>query len=109
MTTVKRTAHRKVQYAVRTGVLVRQPCEECGTEPFWWNGEVRVYAHHDDYDRPLDVRWLCGYCHKKFHFANGDYPYNGRKCVVKGCRKMPRPLDGTFCLDHTAVESEESA
>jgi hypothetical protein len=24
-------------------------------------------AHHEDYDRPLDVMWLCQPCHKQRH------------------------------------------
>jgi ribosomal protein S27AE len=40
--------------------LVRGPCEVCGTT-------LNVHAHHDDYDAPLNVRWLCGKHHSRFH------------------------------------------
>lgn len=32
----------------------------------------KVCAHHDDYRRPLDIRWLCFACHKKWHAKNGE-------------------------------------
>lgn len=44
-------ARAAVSYAVRVGHLVRRPCEVCG--------EPRAQAHHEDYSRPLEVRWLC--------------------------------------------------
>ena len=37
--------------AVETGKLIRQPCEVCGNP--------KVEAHHPDYSKPLEVRWLC--------------------------------------------------
>lgn len=40
-----------VYRAVRSGKLVRQPCEVCGKLP--------VEAHHEDYTKPLEVHWLC--------------------------------------------------
>lgn len=49
-----------VAYAIRLGILVRQPCEVCGAE--------KVHAHHDDYSKPLEVRWLCRDHHNEFHF-----------------------------------------
>lgn len=52
-------AHRAVKSAIRNGVLVREPCEVCGKE--------KVDAHHDDYSKPLDVRWLCRFHHLKHH------------------------------------------
>lgn len=52
-------AHRLVQTEIRAGRMERQPCEVCG-EP---NGD----AHHDDYDKPLEVRWLCRKHHIEFH------------------------------------------
>jgi len=40
-----------------TRVLRKMPhdCEQCGAP--------NAHAHHDDYSRPLDVRWLCRTCH----------------------------------------------
>ena len=45
--------------AIKRGVLVRQPCEACGA--------VKSEAHHDDYTKPLDVRWLCRAHHVAHH------------------------------------------
>jgi len=47
----KVAAQNAVHYALRKGKLIRLPCEVCGAQP--------VHAHHDDYSRKLDVRWLC--------------------------------------------------
>jgi hypothetical protein len=33
---------------------------------------AKVQAHHDDYDKPLDVRWLCPLCHTAWHKENGE-------------------------------------
>jgi len=48
-----------VYNAIRRGDLVRGPCSECGSE--------KAQAHHEDYDKPLDVIWFCQICHKKHH------------------------------------------
>jgi ribosomal protein S27AE len=55
----KRTAHGMVQKAVKTGRLTRQPCAMCGA--------TSTQAHHDDYSKPLDVRWLCVKHHAEVH------------------------------------------
>ena len=34
--------------------------------------QERTDAHHCDYERPLDVRWLCRRCHRAFHVAEGS-------------------------------------
>lgn len=47
--------------AIRNGTLTRQPCEDCGDTTK--NSE----AHHADYDKPLEVVWLCKQCHGKQH------------------------------------------
>lgn len=56
---VKRQAARMTTEAIRNGTLVRQPCEKCGDE--------KVEAHHDDYSKPLEVRWLCRKHHLEHH------------------------------------------
>lgn len=52
-------AHSAVSRAIRTGKLTREPCIRCGAE--------KTQAHHEDYDKPLVVMWLCSPCHKKRH------------------------------------------
>lgn len=50
-------AHLLVKRAIRSGVLVRpESCNRCGTGG-------RIEASHDDYDKPLEVEWLCRACH----------------------------------------------
>ena len=51
-------AHRLVAYAVKTGRLPKRPCCVCGEE---------AEAHHDDYSKPLEVRWLCRIHHVQVH------------------------------------------
>ena len=53
------SAHNKVSKAVKKGLLIRQPCCRCG--------EQKSLAHHEDYDKPLEVMWLCQPCHKQRH------------------------------------------
>lgn len=60
----KRDAHNKVSNAIRDGKLTKQPCEICGDE--------KVHAHHDDYAKPLDVRWLCNKHHNEWHNIHGE-------------------------------------
>jgi hypothetical protein len=57
-----RKAHRAVREALTRGALVRQPCEVCETT-------LNVEAHHDDYNLPLVVRWLCASHHFRFHLG----------------------------------------
>lgn len=58
---VKEAARRAVTAAIARGDLIRQPCEKCDAEP--------GHGHHDDYSKPLDVRWLCRPCHVAHHTA----------------------------------------
>jgi ribosomal protein S27AE len=59
---LKRAAHVIVGNAIRSGQLLRQSCEVCSNES--------AQAHHDDYSKPLDVRWLCTTHHAEWHKHN---------------------------------------
>jgi len=48
----------------KTRYLEKEPCEVCQTKK-------RVQGHHDDYNKPLEVRWLCPAHHREWHQANG--------------------------------------
>ncbi len=52
-------ARTALNNAVRDGRVVRGSCEVCGVP--------KAQAHHDDYSKPLDVRWLCKPHHDEHH------------------------------------------
>lgn len=56
----KYKARQAVNNAIRDGTLVRKPCEVCGATE-------GVEGHHDDYSKPLDVRWFCFEHHRQYH------------------------------------------
>ncbi len=59
----KSNAHQRVYRAVQTGRLQKPDhCPACGNAG-------PVHAHHDDYSKPLDVKWLCSKCHGVQHRA----------------------------------------
>ncbi len=54
-------ARAELNKAVKRGDLVRpSTCSKCGEAG-------RIEGHHPDYDRPLDVVWLCADCHERHH------------------------------------------
>jgi predicted DNA-binding protein YlxM (UPF0122 family) len=63
-------AHNIVEKAILRGVLVPKACEVCGANGTMADGRREVQAHHDDYSKPLDVRWLCQSHHHEWHKAN---------------------------------------
>ena len=52
-------ARLAVRRAIERGDLVRGVCEVCA--------DPKTDGHHDDYKKPLDVRWLCRKHHSEYH------------------------------------------
>ena len=57
----------RVYRAIRDGVIVKpDTCAICGAGG-------ALLAHHHDYDRPLDVDFLCPLCHSAIHYAASEF------------------------------------
>jgi hypothetical protein len=55
----KGRAAQQLRDAVRQGKVTRRPCEICQ--------EPNAQGHHEDYSKPLEVRWLCPKHHREEH------------------------------------------
>ena len=64
-------AHHFVSHALANKKLEKKHCEVCGAE--------KAEAHHDDYNKPLEVRWLCRACHIEWHKNNEPIYKEGEK------------------------------
>jgi hypothetical protein len=58
----KARATAMVNIRVQRGTMIRpKRCSQCG------RSDLAIEAHHDDYSKPLTVRWLCTSCHDNHH------------------------------------------
>jgi len=63
-------ARSRMQQRVSRGTVKRQPCERCG--------RAKAEMHHDDYESPTVVRWLCTGCHGAEHYPQATAEDNRR-------------------------------
>jgi len=56
---LKANARAYANEYMRRGKLVKKPCEQCGNPD--------SQKHHEDYNKPLEVIWLCRKCHLEKH------------------------------------------
>lgn len=61
---IKISARDKLLRAIKNGIVYRPgECSACGLE-------CTPEGHHIDYEKPLDVVWLCKKCHTDTHHLN---------------------------------------
>ena len=61
---LRRAAHQIISNAlIRKKLIKPNNCSVC-------NSTEKIEGHHDDYTKPLCVRWLCEKCHKEWHRNN---------------------------------------
>lgn len=56
---LKLKTRKKTRDAIKKGEIIKTPCEKCGN--------IKTQAHHIDYNKPFDIKWLCRKCHAKEH------------------------------------------
>lgn len=62
-------ARKQTQKYIRTGKIHRaESCHRCGAK-------TKLFAHHEDYSKPLLVEWLCHECHANVHGKEGRFAY----------------------------------
>lgn len=60
-----RQCHHAVKKAIKAGVIkIPKECSKCLKEK-------TVIAHHTDYEKPIDIVWLCRSCHSLEHSMHG--------------------------------------
>jgi protein-arginine kinase activator protein McsA len=63
----KYRATNAVNNALRDGKIERpDACQLCGND-------AHLHAHHHDYDKPLEIVWVCARCHMRHHHALEDH------------------------------------
>lgn len=70
----KKRVHKLVTHALKTGALVKQPCEVCSSE--------KSEAHHEDYSEPFEVNWLCRKHHRARHMEINEYFGNNPQLIL---------------------------
>ena len=67
---MSKRAQHIVGKAIQKGILMPLPCENCGCYKKAKDGRNLIHAHHNDYNKPLEVTWLCQSCHHGWHKKN---------------------------------------
>lgn len=111
---IKLKARQAAYRAVKSGEIKKGPCLTCG-DP---NSE----AHHDDYLKPLDVRWFCRFHHRALLHPeiqiNDEFTGKPRRDRRKEARRLrdgkcrlcakPR-VSKRYCERHLELRRQQAA
>ena len=86
-----------VNFLIKSGKVEKRACEICGKK------DGRIEAHHDDYNKPKDIRWLCVLCHKERHKHNEPIRASiEKKCSICGKKFTSSGRRRKYCSDACA-------
>lgn len=74
---------------LRRGIIERGACRDCGAS--------KVEMHHEDYDKPIEVTWLCKSCHMSEHHVTQKTEVLRRALMVARGRTPPKSLTDGVC------------
>ena len=75
--------HDITEAAIKRGDLIPELCQVCGNDGKFQDGRREVQSHHDNYNEPLEVTWLCQKCHFRWHVKNKAIPEIEQKKPLK--------------------------
>lgn len=105
----KRSTHL-VERAIAKGLLIRpDKCQECNQSSEFKDGRPSIQAHHDDYNKPLDVRWLCQGCHHKWHQENTPVSFDPSIIVVADTEQSKKIGICEFCGEEFEKKNSRQA
>ena len=71
-------------------------------------GASKVESHHEDYMKPLEVKWLCRAHHRALHVAKNQ----ARALALKAERDLKQPAQGgsdVVLVSGSSVQKQEPA
>ena len=78
-------ANDKLEYAITKGEIANPgKCSKCGSDEKFLDGRTAIQGHHPDYNKPLEIMWLCQKCHYLWHKTNTTI---AKKGGTNGTRK----------------------
>jgi len=80
-------SHNFYYYAITKGLIERPlECSCCGRQ-------AKILAHHEDYEKPFEINWLCASCHKKIHI--GKLSIDSLKTFIYDEIRIKRDIEST--------------
>lgn len=95
----KDKARSLVSVAIKKGVLKRLPCIVCGAE--------KSEGHHEDYNKPLEVVWLCKLHHTQVHINDGTLARRDQARVFTKNTSRPTLKRYTIMIDEATVSKAQ--
>lgn len=95
---LKANARSYAKTYLKRGHLHKEPCEVCGDE--------NVEMHHDDYSKPLQVRWLCRRCHLDHHHGADGGAVADAAAALTTFHVKPRAVMALARADATPAPKE---